>query len=231
MLIKYIIIIYNGLIEYNDAIEYNDVIEYICTTITSFRIKDMSDIVEWYEQLKLAKNHLIAKDPKLKIVFETVDKEAFQLHTVIKDPYTALIGAIIGQKISYKTAKSLRGKLYSKYGNLLVPCEIIGADLYFLGTVPSNIIKSVTNYILDNNIDMNTENGIRSLINVNGIGSWTIETTLLTCLMNWDLFPMGDKFLQVRMNRLYGRGCDIQIISANWAPYRSIVTWYLWRWF
>jgi 3-methyladenine DNA glycosylase/8-oxoguanine DNA glycosylase len=46
-----------------------------------------------------------------------------------------------------------------------------------------------------------------------------------------DLFPMNDKFLQVRMKRLYGANCNISDISARWEPYRSVVTWYLWRWF
>src|SRR5437016_4358076 len=80
-------------------------------------------------------------------------------------------------------------------------------------------------------IYINTEEGIRSLINVTGIGSWTIDTTLLTSLMHWDIFPLNDKFLQARMVRLYGKNCDIKAISDKWSPYRSVITWNFWRWF
>lgn len=190
----------------------------------------MESLSNWYEQLEKVKQYILTRDPQLKIVFDRVDQEGFQLHTVIKDPYTALIGAVIGQKISYNNAKSLRGQLYSKYGNILNPKEIERADLSFLGQPTGNTIIRVTQYINNNNIDLNKEEGIRSLEIVKGI-----ETTLLTCLKNWDIFPLGDKFLQTRMKRLYGlttaNKTNMIEISSKWSPYRSLVTWYLWRWF
>lgn len=193
----------------------------------------MEQMSQWYTQLEQVKQYLLVKDPVLKSVFDTVDQSGFQLHTVVKDPYTALIGAIIGQKISYQNAKRLRSQLYARYGNILIPTQIQNADLSFLGSVPAQIITNVTNYIILNNIDLNTEEGIRLLEIVNGIGPWTIETTLLVCLKHWDIFPAGDKFIQERMRRLYGSldKSNMITITSNWAPFRSVVTWYLWRWF
>lgn len=187
-------------------------------------------LTEWYTNLETVKNHLITHDPKLREVFTTVDASGFKLHTMIKDPYTALLGAIIGQKISYITAKSLRGQLYSRFPNI-TPAQIRTADLNFLGTAPATIIYQVTNHIITNNVDLNTEEGIRSLTVVPGIGPWTIQTTLLSCLKNWDIFPEGDKFLHKRLQRLYGNNYDIANIIMRWTPHKSVVTWYLWRWF
>lgn len=189
------------------------------------------EILSWYQQLEAVKEYLCQQDPQLRNLFVTVDGTDFRLHTVIKTPYTALIAAIVGQKISYVTAKKLRGQLYSRYGSSFTPAQLKNADLSFLGSTASGIIAAITNYILDHNIDLNTEANIRSLEVVHGIGPWTVETTLLTCLLNWDIFPQGDKFLQKNMKRLYGPQCDIEAISAKWAPFRSVVTWYLWRWF
>jgi 3-methyladenine DNA glycosylase/8-oxoguanine DNA glycosylase len=186
---------------------------------------------EWYSQLSAVKSYLVTKDPGLQVVFDAVDANGFQLHTVIKNPYTALVGAIIGQKISYTKARSLRGELYSRYGASLAPEIIRDADLVFLGQVPATIITAVTEYILVNNVDLETEAGIMSLGEVCGIGSWTLDTVRITCLRNWDVFPLNDVFLQKRMQRLYGVNCDMKSISMNWSPYRSLVTWYLWRWF
>lgn len=179
---------------------------------------------EWLTEVK---QYLISVDPRLKPIFDTVN---FQLHTVRKEPYVALVGAIIGQKITYTAAKELRGHLYKRFGDNFTPITLIKSDLFFLGTDRERIIKSVTQYIIDNNIDLNTEVGLRTLLIVPGIGPWTIETTLLTSFLNWDIFPLGDKFLKVRMKRLYG-DANMEQISQKWAPFRSIVTWYLWRWF
>lgn len=185
----------------------------------------------WYSELETIKLHLIQRDPILKQVFDTVDASGWQLHTVIKDPFPALIGAIIGQKISYIAAKNLRGQLYSRFGTVFTPLSLYKQNLSFLGITPATIVHDVTEFILTNNIDLNTELGIRSLTRVKGIGPWTVETTLLTTLKNWDLFPVGDKFLQTRLKRLYGTNYNITALTSQWAPYRSVVTWYLWRWF
>ena len=181
------------------------------------------------DEFEPIKQHLINIDPKLSVIFGSVD---INLYDIIKTPYTALLGAIIGQKISYQTAKSLRSKLYSQFGTNIQPNEIINSNLSFLGA-SAIIIHEVTRYILNNNVNLETEEGIRSLINVKGIGIWTIETTLLTCMKNWDIFPLDDKFLQVRMKRLYGVNTrfEMEYISSKWSPYRSLVTWHLWRWF
>lgn len=194
----------------------------------------MSDLDEWYSALELVKQHLISIDPLLQQMFATVDKSGFQLHTVIKDPYTALIGAIIGQKISYTAARNHRRTLYERYATpsgMLIPVQMMTADLSFLSSTIAMTIVRVTSYILEHNIDLNTEDAIRSLEVVQGIGPWTIQTTLLTCLKNWDIFPEGDKFLHRRLQRLYGTQYDFRTVTSKWAPYRSVVAWYMWRWF
>jgi len=183
---------------------------------------------EWYLQLDQVKKYLILNDPILKDFFETVDKNGFKLYTIIKNPYTTLIGAIIGQKISYRNDRKLRSELY---GTNLNPDILYKQDLSFLGIKCSTIIAEVTDFIINSNVNLNTKEGIWSLLNVKGIGQWTIETMLITSLKDWDIFPLGDKFIQTRMKRLYGINCDMKIISEKWVPYRSLVTWYLWRWF
>lgn len=187
--------------------------------------------IEIPNNMEEAKSYLISRDPALTAVFNHVDNTGFKLGDVIKEPYPALVGAIIGQKITYKAAKAARGRLYQQYGVNFTPESLHNQDLSFVGAVPAKIIYNVTNYILANNIDLSTEDGIRSLINVNGIGPWTIDTTLLTCMKNWNIFPKGDKFLNKRMRMLYGNGYNEAEITEKWAPYKSIVTWYLWRWF
>jgi 3-methyladenine DNA glycosylase/8-oxoguanine DNA glycosylase len=60
------------------------------------------------------KEYLVRVDPMLQILFNAVPTVDF--NSIIKPVYVALIGAILGQKISYKAAKALRGKLYIRCG-------------------------------------------------------------------------------------------------------------------
>lgn len=185
-------------------------------------------IHSWYAQLEQVKAHLVTVDPVLGPIFEYVDGTGFRLHTSYKEPYPALVAAIIGQKIRYTAAKQLRGQFYSRYGNNFTPRQIQHQDLSFLGPVPATIIANVTNHIIAHQLSLGTEAEIRSLSCISGIGPWTVETTLITCLQNWDLFPCGDKFLQNKIRQFY-HSADLVTISSKWAPYRSLVTWYLWR--
>ncbi|GAH68368.1 unnamed protein product, partial [marine sediment metagenome] len=71
---------------------------------------------------------------------------------------------------------------------------------------------------------------------VKGIGPWTIQVVQLMSLTNLDIFPTNDVFINERIRRLYGLGerptkSQVEKISAVWSPYRSIVCWWLWRWF
>lgn len=185
----------------------------------------------WYAELRTVKEFVLSQDPILQRVFDTVDASGFKLHEVLKQPYPALIGAIIGQKIRYTAAKQLRSQLYSQYGTNFTPQMLYRRNLSFLGNVPATIIANVTDYIIRNAVNISTEAGLWSLTAVPGIGNWTIETTILTCLMNWNIFPTGDKFIKARMVRLYGKDYNEAEIISRWNPYKSLVTWYLWRWF
>lgn len=55
------------------------------------------------------KRILCERDPHLTILFKESQPNWSEL---IKTPYVAVIGAIIGQKIKYTTARSIRSNLY-----------------------------------------------------------------------------------------------------------------------
>jgi hypothetical protein len=87
----------------------------------------------WYADLEKLKNVLVERDPRLQPVFTTADASDFALHTVIKSPYPALIGAIIGQKVRYTQALQDRSRLYSQCGTDFTPADLSGHDFSWLG--------------------------------------------------------------------------------------------------
>jgi len=183
--------------------------------------------------------YLISRDPPLDILFKTIGPELFT--GLPKPPYVALIGAVIGQIVRYTKAKSVRSKLYEVCGIDFQPSTITNLTTQHwnyigLGLDKVEVILRINQYLRTNNITLNTVENIKSLKQIKGIGEWTINTTILTSFMDWDTFPSGDLFIRKRIKKLYNltklpTNREVRNISERWKPYRSIVAWYLWRWF
>ena len=82
--------------------------------------------------------------------------------------------------------------------------------------------------------DMDDEAVIAELIQVRGIGRWTAEMFLMFNLLRPDVLPLDDLGLQKAICLYYFDGArpareQMRELAANWAPWRSVATWYLWR--
>ena len=158
---------------------------------------------------------------------------------LMRPPYVALIGAIVGQKIPYQTAKQMRGKIYSALGNGFTRehfenwrevATIIPADKLAIITRVNDFLRTKSSDYLD------TEANIRGLTVISGIKEWTVTVTLLVSGKNLDVFPSEDYFIRKRIQRLFGLTSipsinETEKIAQRWAPYRGYFAWYLWRWF
>ena len=75
---------------------------------------------------------------------------------------------------------------------------------------------------------------IERLTQVRGIGRWTVEMLLMFRLGRPDVLPVDDFGVRNGFRLVYGlRGMPtpraLAEYGARWAPYRSVVAWYLWR--
>jgi DNA-3-methyladenine glycosylase II len=92
------------------------------------------------------------------------------------------------------------------------------------GTVPtSRVIK-----LLDD------EAIIEQLIEVRGIGRWTVEMLLIFKLGRLDVLPVGDFGVRNGFRIAYGRRTSptpraLLRYGERWKPYRTVASWYLWR--
>lgn len=184
-------------------------------------------------------------DDDFKRVYEDVGP--LDWSKLIKPGYPALICAIIGQKISYNRAKKLRSNLYTKLklgiGDISFTLDdfriLSYDDLKDIGLDDRCIstILAVNTYLSDHlENKLQTVDDIEQLINIKGVGKWTVKTTILTAFLDQDTFPEDDYFIQKRLQRLFNldkkpTAKQAREISQRWKPYRTLVTWYLWRWF
>ena len=75
---------------------------------------------------------------------------------------------------------------------------------------------------------------IEHLVQVKGIGRWTVQMFLMFRLGRPDVLPELDLGVQTAIQRAYGlkkrpTPKDVLRIGEKWRPYASIASWYLWR--
>jgi DNA-3-methyladenine glycosylase II len=181
---------------------------------------------------------IVKLEPKFQRVFDQVGY--LDLQSFKRDPYVSIVGAIVGQKMKYVEAKKIRGNLFTRFGTKFTPHDLETAinDLPRMGLSRDNIlaIQSLNNYLIQNEIKTLGKIDMSIAKHCSGIGPWTIQTAQLVCDPTSDIFPCGDLFLQNRIKRLFEltrkpTQSQVETMSKKWAPYRGVITWYLWKWF
>ena len=82
--------------------------------------------------------------------------------------------------------------------------------------------------------EMEDENVIAELVQIRGIGRWTAEMFLIFHLRRPNILPLDDLGLLKGISMNYFSGepvsrSDAREVAANWEPWRTVATWYLWR--
>jgi DNA-3-methyladenine glycosylase II len=73
-----------------------------------------------------------------------------------------------------------------------------------------------------------------SLLEVRGIGPWTADVYLLSAPRLPDVFPLGDRALQVGMTEVLGMTRvlfpdDMEYLSRPWRPVRAVAARIIWH--
>lgn len=81
---------------------------------------------------------------------------------------------------------------------------------------------------------MDDEAIIERLVQVRGVGRWTVEMLLIFRLGRPDVLPVADLGVKKGFQRVYGLSdlpdADEMARRAEaWRPWRSVGTWYMWR--
>ncbi len=160
------------------------------------------------------------------------------------DPFTTLARSVVGQQVSTKSAELAWQKL------LLVcpkctPAQVLKAGIEQLAAC--GLSKRKTEYIIDlaehfkakrvhanQWAEMDDEAVIAELVQIRGIGRWTAEMFLIFNLLRPNVLPLDDPGLIQGISVNYFSGepvsrSDAREVSANWEPWRTVATWYLWR--
>jgi DNA-3-methyladenine glycosylase II len=183
---------------------------------------------------------LCVKDP---VLAKVIKKYPEPILTSKGDLFSTLIRSIVGQQISVLAADAVWGR----FSQLIAK------------TTPNQILKQTPQEMKDcglSNRKVEYIRGIaetwtqeyagldwcamsdvevkRKLIALRGVGPWTAEMILMFSLLRPDIFPIDDIGAIRAIENIYNGGEvmskeELQDQANNWAPWRTVATWFLWR--
>ncbi len=193
--------------------------------------------------LSQALRHL-KRDPNLAPLISQHGPPTFQPE---RNTFRALSQSIIYQQLSGKAAASIWDRFLD-----LFPKRRFPTPAYFL-TVPLSRLRSAglstqkATYLLDlatkfcdgtlrprKFSSMTDEEIAEHLIQVKGIGRWTVDMFLIFALNRLDVLPLGDLGIRNGFKKLYNlrkepTPAKMIALAEPWRPYRTVAAWYLWR--
>ena len=160
------------------------------------------------------------------------------------EPFVTLARSIVGQQISVKAAQSVWERLLEACPKMtpsaVQKMGITKLQSCGLSKRKAEYLTDLSRHFLDGSVhakdwsSMHDEDVIAELIQIRGIGRWTAEMFLIFNLLRPNVLPLDDLGLLRGISVNYFSGepvsrSDAREVSANWEPWRTVATWYLWR--
>jgi DNA-3-methyladenine glycosylase II len=162
--------------------------------------------------------------------------------------FEALARSIVYQQLTGKAAATILGRVKAIYSEtkFFTPHEILATSDEKLRSVglsraKAAALKDLSAKVLDGTVPesavlkkMDDEAIIEHLIQVRGIGRWTVEMILIFHLGRKDVMPVGDYGVRKGFALTYGlkelpTPKELMKLTEKWKPYRTIASWYMWR--
>lgn len=163
-----------------------------------------------------------------------------------RDPYRALVRAVVFQQLSGKAAATIHGRVLALFADKdhPDPVDIINASdgiLRGAGLSRQKIaaLRDISQKRLEGVIPearalskLSDDEIIERLTAARGVGRWTVEMYLMFTLGRPDVLPVDDLGVRKGAEKLYARTFTPKELAAygeRWTPHRSAAAWHLWR--
>jgi len=187
---------------------------------------------------------LLKRDKNMQVLIKKFGRPDFHQG---QDYFQSLLRSIVFQQLSGKAAQTI----YERFVNLipkssnLCSNEILKLDKEEmkkagLSFQKINYVRNLADYFEKNSfqkedVERMTDQEIsKELIQIKGIGQWTVDMFLMFTLNRADILPYKDLGIQkgimkiLNMKNLPSKK-EMENCSRKWRPYRTIACWYLWR--
>ena len=163
-------------------------------------------------------------------------------------PYQTLVQAVAHQQLSGKAAKTILGRVLALFPGkkFPAPLDLVKAPVRKLrkagfsrakvAAVKDIAVKTLSGVVPTSRAlaKMGDEEIIERLIEVRGVGRWTVEMLLMFTLGRPDVLPATDYGVRKGFALVYRRKelpapKELLAFGERWRPHRSAAAWYLWR--
>lgn len=186
--------------------------------------------------------YLGKKDPKLKKIIEENGHIVFKPNN--KHQFDTLVGIVISQFISTSAANSIFNNIKSFFNT-----DYLNENHFQKVTVPeikklglsfnkAKTIKELSNIYLDDKLidltKLSDEMLNKKLLQIFGIGPWSVNMFEIFCIGKLDVFSSKDAGLRLAMNNagMVGNKSTwdrYDEYSEIWSPYKTIASIHLWK--
>jgi DNA-3-methyladenine glycosylase II len=195
----------------------------------------------------IPETRLAATDPRMAALIARSTRYNVKPNGRVR-PFDALAESVAYQQLSGKAAATIWGRVRALYPRrkYLDPKLVLATPdekLRDAGLSRSKVaaIKDLAAKTIDGTVptahalaSMSDEEIVERLIQVRGIGRWTVEMLLLFDLGRPDVWPVHDYGVQKGFAKTFGKRklpTPKQLLKhgKKFAPYRSVAAWYFWR--
>ncbi|MGZ3921406.1 MAG: DNA-3-methyladenine glycosylase family protein [Bacteroidia bacterium] len=188
----------------------------------------------------------LSKDKKLKKVIEQV---GIIKHGKSEDLYFALMRAIVSQQLSVKAAATIFGRFLSLFKEGYPhPKDVLKMKDEKLREAglsyqKAGYLKNIAHFSIEQTLEYShlksktDDELIEYLVQIKGVGRWTVEMLLMFSLGRENVFPKDDLGIQTGIIKLYNINAankkelylKMDEAAEKWKPYRTLACMYLWR--
>jgi DNA-3-methyladenine glycosylase II len=183
---------------------------------------------------------LIQKDDVLKRIISEFGLPIIQKR---EEGFASMCHIILEQQVSIASAKAAYEKLVNLVGEVdpftihnatdedLRSCGISRQKAIYLKDVAQRVIRKELSF---SSLPMKTEQQIRNeLIQIKGVGNWSIDVYLMFCMQSQDIIPLGDIAIKNTLMELYNCQSEEEMlaISFNWKPFRTLASFIIWHYY
>jgi DNA-3-methyladenine glycosylase II len=158
--------------------------------------------------------------------------------------YPTLVLLILEQQVSLESGAAMYRRLAALVGEVTAESVASTGEEAFRSI---GVTRQKTGYLLDLARDVATgaldlewlarapvEEARNALISIRGIGPWTADAYLLSALRHPDMWPVGDRALQVGVGEALGMGAppseaELEVIAEPWRPLRAAAARLVWH--
>ena len=160
------------------------------------------------------------------------------------DPFLTLARSIVGQQISVAAAQTVWNR-FEAISLKVTPKNILALDPELMRAAGLSMrkveyVKDLADHFQNKGLNkvkwhlQDDEAVIKELTTIRGIGRWTAEMFLMFNLKRPNVLPLDDVGLIKGISKNYFSGetvtrSEAREVADNWAPYRTVATWYMWR--